>query len=191
MEKPGMTVSRWFDGVNEKKEFIDQPSALRAVVYWGHAPNSQTRLPDMKAAMQKLDMLVVIDPYPTMTAAMHGRKDGVYLLPATTQFETQGSVTCSNRSVQWRERVILPLFECKTDHEIMYLFAKKFGFADEMCKNIKVVNNEPVIEDILREINRSVWTIGYTGMSPERLKLHMENKHTFNPTTLLAESGPC
>ena len=38
-----------------------------------------------------------------------------------------------------------------------------------MCKNIKVVNNEPVIEDILREINRSCWTIGYTGCSPERL----------------------
>ncbi|HEY8608050.1 MAG TPA: formate dehydrogenase subunit alpha [Noviherbaspirillum sp.] len=191
MEKPGTTVSRWFDGVLENNEFVDQPSNLRAVVFWGHAPNSQTRLPDMKAAMQKLDMLVVIDPYPTMTAAMHGRKDGVYLLPATTQFETQGSCTASNRSIQWRERVIQPLFECKTDHEIMYLFARKFGFANELCKNIKVVNNEPVIEDILREINRSCWTIGYTGCSPERLKLHMHNKHTFNPTTLRAESGPC
>ena len=191
MEKPGMTVSRWFDGVLESTQYVDQPNPLRAVVFWGHAPNSQTRLPDMKAAMQKLDLLVVIDPYPTMTAAMHGRTDGVYLLPATTQFETQGSVTASNRSIQWRERVIQPLFECKTDHEIMYLFAKKFGFADELCKNIKVVNNEPVIEDILREINRSCWTIGYTGCSPERLKLHMRNKHTFNPTTLRAESGPC
>jgi formate dehydrogenase major subunit len=87
--------------------------------------------------------------------------------------------------------VIQPLFESKTDQEIMYLFARKFGFADEMCKNIKVVNNEPVIEDILREINRSCWTIGYTGCSPERLKLHMQNKHTFNPTTLRADSGPC
>ena len=191
MEKPGTTVTRWYDAVLEKNEFVDQPSNLRAVLYWGHAPNSQTRLPDMKAAMQKLDLLVVIDPYPTMTAAMHGRTDGVYLLPATTQFETQGSVTASNRSIQWRERVIQPLFDCKTDHEIMYLFAKKFGFANELCKNIKVVNNEPVIEDILREINRSCWTIGYTGCSPERLKLHMQNKHTFNPTTLRAESGPC
>jgi formate dehydrogenase major subunit len=173
------------------KHFADQPSNFRAAVYWGHAPNSQTRLPDMKAAMQKLDMLVVIDPYPTMTAAMHGRKNGVYLLPATTQFETSGSVTASNRSLQWRERVIAPLFECKTDQEIMYLFAKKFGFANEFCKNIKVANDEPDVEDILREINRSCWTIGYTGQSPERLKHHMKNKHTFNPTTLLAESGPC
>jgi formate dehydrogenase major subunit len=122
---------------------------------------------------------------------MHGRENGVYLLPAASQFETQGSVTASNRSIQWRERVIQPLFECKTDHEIMYLFAKKLGFGEQLVKNIKVVNNEPVIEDILREINRSCWTIGYTGCSPERLKLHMENKHTFNPTTLMAESGPC
>ena len=191
MEKPGITVSRWFDAVNEENQFIDQPSNLRAVFYWGHAPNSQTRLPDMKAAMQKLDMMVVIDPYPSMTAAMHGRTDGVYLLPAASQFETQGSCTASNRSIQWRERVIQPLFECKTDHEIMYLFARKLGFAEELCKNIKVVHNEPVVEDILREINRSCWTIGYTGCSPERLKLHMENKHTFNPTTLRADSGPC
>lgn len=191
MEKPGITVSRWFDAVNEENQFVDQPSNLRAVFYWGHAPNSQTRLPDMKAAMQKLDMMVVIDPYPSMTASMHGRTDGVYLLPAASQFETQGSCTASNRSIQWRERVIQPLFECKTDHEIMYLFARKLGFADELCKNIKVVHNEPVVEDILREINRSCWTIGYTGCSPERLKLHMENKHTFNPTTLRADSGPC
>jgi len=191
MEKPGMVVSRWFDGVLEKNQFIDQPSNLRAVIYWGHAPNSQTRLPDMVAAMKQLDTLIVIDPYPTMTAAMHGRQDGVYLLPAATQFETQGSVTASNRSIQWRERVIQPLFESKTDHEIMYLFAKKFGFAEQLCKNIKVVNNEPVIEDILREINRTCWTIGYSGASPERIKLHAANKHTFDPTTLKAESGPC
>jgi formate dehydrogenase major subunit len=191
MEKPGITVSRWFDAVLEDNKYVDQPSNLRAVFYWGHAPNSQTRLPDMKAAMQKLDFMVVIDPYPSMTAAMHGRQNGVYLLPDTSQFETQGSVTASNRSIQWRERVIQPLFECKTDHEIMYLFARKLGFADELVKNIKVVNNEPVIEDILREINRSCWTIGYTGCSPERLKLHMEHKRDFNPTTMRAESGPC
>ena len=191
MEKPGITVSRWYDGVLEKKEYLDQPSPVRACVFWGHAPNSITRMPDEKAAMQKLDLLVVIDPYPTMVAAMHGRTDGVYLLPSTTQFETQGSVTASNRSIQWRERVIQPLFECRTDHEIMYRFARKFGFHEELTKNIKVVNDEPVIEDILREINRSCWTIGYTGCSPERLKLHMHNKKDFNPTTLRAESGPC
>ena len=31
----------------------------------------------------------------------------------------------------------------------------------------------------------------YTGQSPERIKLHQQNWHTFNTTTLKAEGGPC
>ena len=190
MEKPGMTVSRWIDGVLEKNELIDQESNLRACVYWGHAPNSQTRGLDMKKAMEKLDLLVVIDPYPSATAAMPDRQDGVYLLPAATQFETVGSVTASNRSVQWREKVIEPLWESKPDHTIMYLFAKKFGFADQLVgkangkQNIALKGDEPVIEDVLREINAGSWTIGYTGHSPERLKAHMRNMDAFDVKTL-------
>ncbi|MFC4351562.1 formate dehydrogenase subunit alpha [Fodinicurvata halophila] len=191
MERAGSPVSRWFDLTLEAKEDIDQPDNLRAMVFWGHAPNSQTRLPDMRKAMSKLDMLVVIDPFPTFTAVMHDRTDGVYLLPATTQFETVGSVTASNRSLQWREKVFEPLFESKVDHEIMYLFAEKFGFADEMFKNIEVNGKEPLVEDLTREFNHGTWTIGYTGQSPERLKKHMANQFTFDKTTLRAHGGPC
>ncbi|OGA34119.1 MAG: formate dehydrogenase [Betaproteobacteria bacterium RIFCSPLOWO2_12_FULL_64_23] len=199
MNKPGITVSRWIDGVTEKNELIDQDPNLRAVVFWGHAPNSQTRGKEMVEAMKKLDLLVVIDPYPSATAAMAAmiRKDGVYLLPAATQFETSGSVTASNRSLQWREKVIEPLFEAKPDQTIMYLFAKKFGFADQLVgkkdgkQNIQVVKDEPVIEDITREFNRGTWTIGYTGQSPERLKLHMKHMNTFDVKTLRAKGGPC
>ncbi|MEO3429384.1 formate dehydrogenase subunit alpha [Pelagibius sp. CAU 1746] len=190
MEKAGVPVSRWFDLALEAKENIDQPDNLRAMVFWGHAANSQTRLPDMKKAMEKLDLLVIVDPYPTMAAVMNDRKDGTYLLPAATQFETYGSVTASNRSLQWRDKVFDPLFESKVDHEIMYLFAKKLGFADEMFKNIKVENNVPLVEDVLREINRGMWTIGYTGQSPERLKTHMANQQTFDKTSLQARGGP-
>jgi formate dehydrogenase major subunit len=190
MERAGVPVSRWFDLVLEDKANIDQPDNLKAMVFWGHAANSQTRLPDMKKAMEKLDLLVIVDPYPTVAAVMNDRKNGTYLLPAATQFETSGSVTASNRSLQWRDKVIDPVFESKSDHEIMYLFAKKFGFADEMFKHIKVENNEPLVEDITREYNRGMWTIGYTGQSPERLKLHMANQHTFDKTTLQARGGP-
>jgi formate dehydrogenase major subunit len=105
MNEKGIPVSRWIDGVLEAKENVAQPDNVKGMVFWGHAPNSQTRLPEMQEAMQKLDTLVVIDPYPTMTAVMHKRQDGVYLLPASTQFETYGSVTASNRSLQWREKV--------------------------------------------------------------------------------------
>ncbi len=200
MEKPGITVSRWIDGVMENNELIDQGPNLRGVFFWGHAPNSQTRGLEMKRAMDKLDLLVVVDPYPSATAsmaAMPGKPEdlnpnrAVYLLPAATQFETSGSCTASNRSLQWREKVIEPLWESRSDHMIMHQFAEKLGFAKELSKNYKMQQvkgmDEPVPEDILREINKSVWTIGYTGQSPERLKAHMRNMNAFDVKTLKAK----
>ncbi|WP_353140699.1 formate dehydrogenase subunit alpha [Limnohabitans sp.] len=202
MSKPGITLSRWIDGVMENNELIDQDSNLKAVFYWGHAPNSQTRGLEMKRAMDKLDLLVVVDPYPSATAAMAampGKAEdlnpnrAVYLLPASTQFETSGSCTASNRSIQWREKVIEPLWESRSDHMIMYQFAQKLGFGPELVKNYKLQKvkgmDEPMVEDILREINKSVWTIGYTGQSPERLKAHMKNMHLFDVKTLKSRGG--
>jgi len=198
MEKSGMTVSRWIDGVMLPNDTIDQGPNLRAMVYWGHAPNSQTRGTQMAEAMKKLDLMVVIDPYPSATAAMCAmvRKDGVYLLPAATQLETSGSVTASNRSLQWREKVIEPLFESKPDHTLMVAFADKFGFKKELIKNYEIVKDkdgwdEPTPESILKEINKGTFTIGYSGQSPERLKLHMKNMSTFDVKTLRARGGPC
>lgn len=191
MNEKGIPVSRWIDGVLEAKENLEQPDNTRAMVLWGHAPNSQTRMTEMKEAMEKLDLLVVVDPFPTVSAVLHDRKEGAYLLPTTTQFETYGSVTASNRSLQWREKVVEPLFDSKVDHEIMKLFADKFGFTDQMFRNIAIDGNEPSIEDITREFNRGMWTIGYTGQSPERLKKHMKYQHHFDKTTLRAVGGPC
>ncbi|EKO3657702.1 formate dehydrogenase subunit alpha [Vibrio metschnikovii] len=190
MNSFGIPVSRWIDGVLENKDNIQQRENIRAMFYWGHAVNSQTRGVEMKKAMQKLDMMVIVDPYPTVAAVMNERSDGVYLLPATTQFETYGSVTASNRSLQWRDQVIEPLFDSKPDHEIMYLLSKKLGFAEQLCKHIRVENDQPLIEDITREFNKGMWTIGYTGQSPERLKAHQQHWHTFHKTTLEAEGGP-
>ncbi|WP_333004422.1 formate dehydrogenase subunit alpha [Vibrio coralliilyticus] len=190
MNNMGIPVSRWIDGVLENKDNIEQKDNIRAMFYWGHAVNSQTRGVEMRTAMKKLEMMVIVDPYPTVAAVMNDRTDGVYLLPATTQFETHGSVTASNRSIQWRDQVVEPLFDSKPDHEIMYLLTKKLGFAEQLFKNVKVENNQPVIEDITREFNRGMWTIGYTGQSPERLKSHQQNWHTFHKTSLEAEGGP-
>jgi formate dehydrogenase major subunit len=191
MNLKGIPVSRWIDGVLENKDNIDQPNNVRAMVLWGHAPNSQTRGVDQKKAMEKLDMLVVVDPYPTVSAVLPDRDDGIYLLPACTQFETYGSVTASNRSFQWREKVVDPLFESLPDQTIISKFAHKFGFADRFFRNIAVAENgEPSVEDTTREFNRGMWTIGYTGQSPERLREHMANQHTFNRTTLQAVGGP-
>ena len=191
MNQNGIPVSRWIDGVLEDPANIDQPENVRAMVLWGHAPNSQTRMVEMKTAMEKLDMLVVVDPFPTVSAVLHDRTDGVYLLPAATQFETRGSVTASNRSIQWRDQIMAPLFESKPDHVIIAKFANKFGFSDRLFRNIEMEDAEtPNIESITREFNSGMWTVGYTGQSPERIKLHMANQHTFDRTTLRANGGP-
>ncbi|MGI9153901.1 MAG: molybdopterin dinucleotide binding domain-containing protein, partial [Rubrivivax sp.] len=120
-------------------------------------------------------------------------KRALYLLPATTHFETAGSCTASNRSIQWREKVIDPLWESRTDHMIMTQLADKLGFGKELVKGYKMVQGkggmEPETESILREINKCVWTIGYTGQSPERLKAHMRNMHVFDVKTLKAKGG--
>jgi len=208
MTKAGTTVSRWVDAVLEEKDLIAQSNNVKGLIFWGHAPNSQTRGLDMKRALDKLELLVVIDPYPSATAAMAAMpgdsKDlnpnrAVYLLPAATQFETSGSCTASNRSIQWREKVIEPLFESMPDHTIMQAFADRLGFGQQFGKNYKMLPvkkhgldwKEPEPESVLKEINTAVWTIGYTGQSPERLKLHMKHMHTFDVKSLRAKGGPC
>ena len=75
--------------------------------------------------------------------------------------------------------MVEPIFESKTDHEIMYLFAKKFGICgSDVQEHQGQWRTEPLVEDITREFNRGMWTIGYTGQSPERLrKAHGQPAH--------------
>ena len=111
----------------------------------------------------------------------------MYLLPICTQFETSGSRVASNRShAVGRADRSSQASKSKDDYQVLYLMAKKLGFADLMFKNIKVEGDRPVPEDVLREINRGSWSTGYTGQSPERLKAHMRNQHKFDLVTLRA-----
>jgi formate dehydrogenase major subunit len=190
MEAPGIPTTRWFDAATLPKDQVDQPSLVKGMVVFGHGGNTVTRMPEMVKGLERLELLVVADPHPTTFAAVSGRTDGTYLLPICTQFECAGSRTASNRSVQWGEKVVEPIFESKNDYEAFYLLAERLGFADRMFKNIQVVGKEPVPEDILREINRGGWSTGYCGQSPERLKLHMAHQGDFDLVTLRAASGP-
>jgi formate dehydrogenase major subunit len=186
METPGITSTRWFDAVNLPEDQIDQRTGLKALLVFGHGGNTVTRIPEAVKGMNSLELLVVADPHPTTFAALDARRDNTYLLPIATQMECSGSRTASNRSLQWYDAVVKPIFEAKNDYEVMFLLARKLGFADQMFKNIKVENNVPLAEDILREINRGGWSTGYCGQSPERLKAHMKNQAKFDLVTLRA-----
>ena len=186
METPGITSTRWFDAVNLPAEQVDQRAGIKAMMVFGHGGNTVTRIPEAVKGMSKLDLLVVADPHPTTFSALDARRDNTYLLPICTSLEMDGSRTASNRSLQWGEEIVKPAFESKTDYEVMYLLAKKLGLADKMFKNIKVENNVPSAEELLREINRGGWSTGYCGQSPERLKAHMKNQSKFDLVTLRA-----
>jgi formate dehydrogenase major subunit len=186
METPGITSTRWFDAVNLPAEQVDQRAGIKAMMVFGHGGNTVTRIPEAVKGMSKLDLLVVADPHPTTFSALDARRDNTYLLPICTSLEMDGSRTASNRSLQWGEEIVKPAFESKTDYEAMYLLAKKLGLADKMFKNIKVENNVPSAEELLREINRGGWSTGYCGQSPERLKAHMKNQSKFDLVTLRA-----
>ena len=192
MEVPGITSTRWFDAVTMDAEEVDQQDNIKAMMVFGHGGNTVPRMQDAQRGMDALDLLVVADPHPTTFAALHSRTDNTYLLPICTQFETSGSRTASNRSVQWGEKVVEPIFESDTDYSVIYAMAQRLGFADEMFKNYEMVQGkfgmEPTPESIMREINRGGWSTGYTGQSPERLKAHMKHQDAFDLITLRA--GP-
>ena len=193
METAGIPLTRWFDAAILPKDQVAQKDNLRAMFVQGHASNSITRIPESLKGLKALDLLVVADPHPTTWASLAvqaGRKENMYLLPVATQFECKGSRVASNRAMQWGEQIVKPIFESKDDLEVMYLIAKKCGFADQMFKNIKVENNLPVAEDILREMNRGSWSTGYCGQSPERIKSHMANQADFDMLTQRATKGP-
>ena len=138
METPGIPSTRWFDAVLQKADDVDQKDNIKAMVVFGHGGNTIPRMPDAQKGIEALDLLVVADPHPTTFAALSNRKNGTYLLPICTNFETDGSRTASNRSLQWGEKFVEPIFELKDDYETLYLLSKKLGFAEQMFKNYKL-----------------------------------------------------
>jgi formate dehydrogenase major subunit len=190
MNTPGIPSTRWHDATLLAKDQVAQTDNIKCMFVMGHGGNTVTRMPEAARAIASLDLLVVADPHPTTWAVLAERKNGTYLLPAATSYETDGSRVASNRAMQWGEQIVKPIFESKDDLEIMYLLAKKLGFADRMFRNIKVNGNLPSAEDLLREINRGGWSTGYCGQSPERIKSHMAHQADFDMRTQKATTGP-
>ncbi|MFN7903139.1 MAG: molybdopterin-dependent oxidoreductase, partial [bacterium] len=199
MGTPGIPTTRYFDAVTLPRDQVQQRDNFKAMVVFGHGGNTVTRMPEAVKGLEALDLLVVADPHPTTFAVLANRRDNTYLLPICTQFECAGSRTASNRSVQWGDQVVKPIFESKNDYEVLYRLAGALDraaekrnmpvrFQADMFKNIEVKGQEPVPESVLREINRGAISTGYTGQSPERLKAHMAHQDKFDLVTLRAKA---
>jgi formate dehydrogenase major subunit len=190
MEAKGFSLSLWMNGVlDEANAKNNAGTPLKALVCIGNGISTITQTHKVKEALDKLDLVVFIDPYVNDAAVITTRDNNLYLLPAASQVECSGTVVNTGRSAQWRSKVIDPLYEARPDEEILFDFAKRMGFYDEFTAGMGKGKDFTWPEDATNEIARTLMTIGFQGRTAERLKKHTENWHLFD-TTSLKGRGP-
>ncbi len=184
MGKKGFTLARWWAGVlgeNPGEDAIHNAGTrLKALFVMGNGITSTAQTKKVKEALDNLDLAVFCDPFVNEGAIITDKQNDVYILPAATQFETAGSVTATNRSAQWRTEVVKPMYESKTDQDIMFELAKKLGFFEQLTAGMQKGKDFVWPDDATNEIARTIKTIGLTGWTADRLKKHQENWHMFD-----------
>lgn len=191
MGATGFAHSTWKFGVLDEQNMANNGGTkLRALVVIGTGMTTVSLLDLQRKAMDMLDLVVFIDPYVNDLAIYSDRKDNLFILPAASQMETAGTVAATNRSYQWRSKVMEPLFECREDQDILFDFAKRMGFLEEYQRSLYAIakkeGRDQFIwpDDANTELTQSIRSIGLQGMSPKRLKAHQENWHMFDKVTL-------
>lgn len=196
MNTTGIPVSRWHDAVLEAPA---QPNPIKMCFVWGHSLNSIGRVKTLKAAMEKVEMLVGVDPHATIAASLADRPDGIIILPASTQFEQDGSCNNSARETQWRNRIVNPLYESRPDGWIIRELANRLGFGqhftyEDTARPASDWQRMVSPELILKEYNRGALGIMHRGKTPERIKAQQLQCVTecsvFSPDDLQAKTGP-
>ena len=199
MEKNGFTLARWWAGVagvkNDEK-IENAGTTLKALIVMGNGITSVAQQAKIKEGLDNLEMIVLADPFVNEAAILTDKKDNVFILPAATQFETSGLVVATNRSAQWRYKVVEPLYESKADQDIMFELAKRLGFYEQYTKGmlmqetkdgkLEMIPEKKTFqwpEDATNEIARIIKTIGLTGWTAERVKKHTDNWHMFDEVT--------
>ncbi|KZX49391.1 formate dehydrogenase subunit alpha [Haloarcula sp. K1] len=193
----GLTVARWFESALDKADRyqetpIYQPDQTKIAFFWGHSANSISEMEQMKEGMENLDLLVVIDVFPSVASVLPDYEDGppVLLLPASSQYEHHRSLTNTNRSVQWSEPVRSPAHNSKPDLQIMQELAGYLGFGEhfDWGAGSELYNGKSSYEGVVREFNLGTNTIGYR-QTPERLQQHLEYDWAFSNEDLKGAEG--
>jgi formate dehydrogenase major subunit len=185
MEARGNTLSLWSRSViEEQNQKYNAGAPIKALICIGNGLSTVSEVHRTKEALDKLDLVVFIDPYVNDAAVITTRNDNLFLLPAASQVETSGTVVNTSRCVQWRSKVIDPLYESRVDHEILFDFAKRMGFYNELVAGMGKGDSFQWPEDATNEISRALKTIGMQGVTAERVKKHTENWHLFDTASL-------
>jgi len=196
MFQNGLTVARWYEAALDQQDRlleseIYQPDEVKIAIFWGHSANSISEMRRMKDAIENLDLLIVVDLFPSVVSVLPDPEDAppIVFLPASSQYEHHRSVTNSHRSVQWSEPVRPPSHNSKPDLQIMQELADRLGFGEhfDWGSGPEMYSGRSTYEDALREINLGTMTIGYR-QDPERLQQHLEYDWAFSTEDLKAEA---
>jgi len=151
---------------------------IKGLMVWGQNPAVCGPNANMeRAAMDKLDWMVVADLWETETAALWKRpginsannQTEFFLLPAACSYEKEGSITNSGRWMQWRYKAIDPPGDAKHDLWIMNrivmrlkeLYAAEGGPNSEGITNLAWdYGDDPDAREVAKEINGYDLTTG-------------------------------
>ncbi len=200
MHKKGFTMSRFAVGATAEKYGwkLDQPSPIKAIIWWGHSTASIGDLKLVKEAFESVELLVVVDPFVETAAALPERKDGIIILPACTEYESEGFVTNSARQIQWRNRVVKPRYESKPDMWILFKLVEKLdkydpGLYAKFTANFGGKSPEEIRPEEVwdKEIMVGCISIGMLGQKSWRIKRQQEYDYTFSDEDCRSYGGPC
>ncbi|WFO74618.1 formate dehydrogenase subunit alpha [Desulfurococcaceae archaeon MEX13E-LK6-19] len=154
-DKPGYTIIESSYAIEEGK--------VKAYYIMGENPViSDANSNHVVKALKKLEFLVVQDIFLTETAQFAD-----IVLPAAALPENEGSLTNTERRVQWSFKAVEPPGEARPDWWIITEIAKAMGYEKQFPYTS--------VEEITLEIARVVPQYG--GMTPERLKNNIAGIH--------------
>jgi anaerobic selenocysteine-containing dehydrogenase len=123
---PAPRVARSFpvSQVARHLETLDAPPIRAAWVERGNPAAQNPAAPRLRAALSRLDLLVVVDQFLTPTAEL-----AHLVLPAKTLFEEEDLVTAYwHPYLQWRAKVLDPPGAVRPESDIWRSLCERFGF---------------------------------------------------------------
>ncbi len=135
------------------------------VLHKGHAVNSQTHWSWDEESDAEAGYDGYRWPIPNSCSSNERSYWRRLLASCDNSIETYGSVTASNRSLQWRDKCWALCSDLNLTMKSCTFFLRS-GFSDQLFKNIPCWKQRAAYRRRTREFNKGMWTIGYLESKP-------------------------
>lgn len=158
--EPGTTFpGLYLHEVLDSKKVLDEDVDLKSLFIWDHNPvGNRTDRRDLIECFDKLDLVVVADARMSDTALYAD-----YVLPSAGWFEVEdyGGTLCTPFHL-WQDKCIDPLYECRSDYEIIKSIGEAMGFGAYFPSEEELLR-ATFDTDVARELGLSYDTLKENG----------------------------